>query len=516
MTTPSVPDADGSLAFRLRAISLRWLRHDYRERLLATVLLGGSLLRVRQYLHNRSLWVDESSLAINIIPRSVSRLFLPLDHDQGAPVGFLLLEKAAIAVFGPSEYALRLVPLLAGLLALFLFYPVFRRLVHPNAAFVGLVLFALAQPMIYYASEVKQYSTDSAVTLLLIGLAMAVVHRASSRIHLTVFCIAGAVTIWFSHAAVLVLAGIGSVLVLRSFVRSDHSGSARLLAVCSVWLVSFFALYRLSLTGLLENPYLTSFWRKDFMPLPPTSLADLKWFGSVFFFDVFEYPGGLAAAGLAAALFIVGAISLYRNKRLSFYMLVSPLIVTLIASGFHKYPFGDRLILFLVPLMLVIIGVGAERLRSLTHRSGPEVTIVVLAMLFITPLYSAVDSFVNPIDREEIRAVLDHVAARKSPNDVVYVHYGATPAFAYYESRYDFSENEVIQGLDFSNDWRAYQEEVDHLADLGRRTWVLFSHIQSGGEVNDKAAFLAFLAARSVQIDEVGEVGASAHLHVFR
>src|SRR5438128_686090 len=39
----------------------------------------GILLRFRQYLFDRSLWYDETLIALNIIARPVSRLIPPLD-----------------------------------------------------------------------------------------------------------------------------------------------------------------------------------------------------------------------------------------------------------------------------------------------------------------------------------------------------------------------------------------------------------------------------------------------------
>src|SRR5215207_11463259 len=77
------------------------------------IVLGG-LLRLRQYLTGRSLWSDEAMLALNIVNRNVSGLFKPLDYDQGAPIGFLLVEKISHLLFGRNEYSLRLFPLIAG------------------------------------------------------------------------------------------------------------------------------------------------------------------------------------------------------------------------------------------------------------------------------------------------------------------------------------------------------------------------------------------------------------------
>jgi hypothetical protein len=81
----------------------------------------GIVLRLIQYMINRSLWLDESFLALNIINRSFEQLFMPLDYGQVAPVGFLMVERLNVQLFGNNEYSLRLLPLIAGICSLFLF-----------------------------------------------------------------------------------------------------------------------------------------------------------------------------------------------------------------------------------------------------------------------------------------------------------------------------------------------------------------------------------------------------------
>src|SRR5689334_23171439 len=81
-------------------------------------VLFGALVRLVQYASNRSLWSDEAMLALNIVDRSYLELLKPLDYNQAAPPLFLWLEKLAVQLLGNNEYALRLVPLTAGLIAL--------------------------------------------------------------------------------------------------------------------------------------------------------------------------------------------------------------------------------------------------------------------------------------------------------------------------------------------------------------------------------------------------------------
>ena len=88
------------------------------------IVLLGSLLRLRQYLLNRSLWGDEASLAINLVTRNFSGLTQLLDYHQAAPVGFLFIEKLSILIFGNHDYVMRLFPLVAGISAIYLVYKI--------------------------------------------------------------------------------------------------------------------------------------------------------------------------------------------------------------------------------------------------------------------------------------------------------------------------------------------------------------------------------------------------------
>ena len=130
------------------------------------VVLGvGVALRIAQYLGGRSLWLDEYSLKQSIIGQPLAGLFGPLKNTQLAPPGFLVVEWIAVRVLGGHDWSLRLVPLLAGVFSLFLFEKLSRRYLKPTAALIALGTFALSDDLIYYASELKPYSSDLALGL---------------------------------------------------------------------------------------------------------------------------------------------------------------------------------------------------------------------------------------------------------------------------------------------------------------------------------------------------------------
>src|SRR4051795_3296331 len=100
------------------------------------VVLFGILLRLSRYIFDDSLYNDETSLSDNVLGRSFSGLLRPLSDSQAAPIAFLFSLKLTSFVFGPGEYALRLVPLLAGLVSMVLFYYLAKRVLDPVPALV--------------------------------------------------------------------------------------------------------------------------------------------------------------------------------------------------------------------------------------------------------------------------------------------------------------------------------------------------------------------------------------------
>ncbi len=502
--------------------SARWL---YTWRGLPWAILAlGALLRMAQYAADRSLWMDEAKLALNIVARSYGELAQPLDYDQGAPLGFLLLTRLAVSLFGPGEYALRLIPLLAGLAALPLFYAVAKRSLQPNAVPLALALFVLSSPLIYYASEVKQYSSDVAVTLALCLAALWFQSKPFTAGRVLIFGLAGAVAIWFSHPAVFVLAGIGVALAIAgrrnltpgpSPTRRGEltppslagKGAGGLGALALFWGASFLGVYWLSLANLGGNTELTDFWAGGFMPLGPTTA---KWLLRAFlglfndtlgltlsgFWGISDDEVQLSLAGIGALALIVGGVVLWRRRRDVLLYTMLPLLATVAASALGKYPFQGRMLLFAAPLLLLLIAAGAASLWFDRNRqaqpSGAVAAALLIGLLFLP--YSVYNGYhlVKPKTNEELKPVLAYMQARQQPGDAIYVYHSAQYAMRYYAPRYGLTEEDYVVGVWAREDWDQYLAELQALAGK-RRVWVIFSHLFVWQGTDEENVFLHYL-----------------------
>lgn len=122
-----------------------WTAPEKLYPLLGAVITGVLILiYFIQYLICRSMMLDESMLAFNIIRRGPLELLEPLDMAQGAPPLFLLLTDFLSQAFGHGEYVLRLIPLLSGCASVIFFY-LSARILFPGKLAYSLLSICLRQ-----------------------------------------------------------------------------------------------------------------------------------------------------------------------------------------------------------------------------------------------------------------------------------------------------------------------------------------------------------------------------------
>ncbi|HEY8965056.1 MAG TPA: hypothetical protein VIM58_01350, partial [Candidatus Methylacidiphilales bacterium] len=252
-------------------------RHDWGNLLLWALVGIGIALRLREYVFGRSLWLDEAMLANNVADRTFLGLLRPLADDQVCPVGLLFLFKAATVLFGATDYALRLVPLLSGIALLLTARPLLRDLGGVPGAALGLALLACNRQLIYFANEVKQYESEAAVVL---GVLLALHLYGKGRLSFGWLVGIGAAALFFAHTALFAVAAAGGVLLLDWLDGRAPEKRRRFLVAGGVWFFAAGAEYALFLRHAEGNGHLQGFWAEGFPPGIAAELAaNLAWIG---------------------------------------------------------------------------------------------------------------------------------------------------------------------------------------------------------------------------------------------
>ncbi len=476
----------------------------YSEIAVLAVILLGVILRVWQYSVNRAMWQDEAMLGLNIISRSYAELCQPLDNNQGAPVLFLWAERAVVDWLGVSEYSLRLVPLVFGVLSIGLFYVAARSLIGRRPSLLALALFSTSGTLIYYASETKQYASDVAVTLSLIIVIYWALRQSLNFSKGLVLALLGIISIWLSHPAAFFLAS-GMLLLLWTTMRGrNYKGIFHLLAIGLAWGASFVINYLVSLRHIADNSVLQNFWETSFAPFPPQSGADIVWYGRKGL-AFFVHPGGFELPVLIAILSMVGFVGLWKaSKKLILFILWLPLVFAWAASVLGKYPLVGRFMLFLVPSAILTISFGVFMLLQYTRRSSQWIAGVVAVFVFFQSTNLLAGSF--PQYREEIKPVLSYIEEHFLQGDQVYVYWAAKPAFLFYAN--DRFDSNYLFGLKSFRDPSAYIEDMRRVCGLSR-VWVLFSSVYG----QERMFFLGYLDKVGVKRDQIEEKGSSAYLY---
>ena len=408
----------------------------------------GVALRLAQLLANRSMSQDESMLALNILHRSFGGLFRRLDFLQGAPVAFLELQKVVVESVGKDELALRLLPFVAGTVAVLLILYLARLAVAPAAVPIVVVLFAASDPLIDWTTVAKPYALDVLLSVVLLWSGVSVLRSPDSPAVLVIFAVVSTLAIWISNPSVFTLAGISAGLIGGAVLRKEWRRAARFLAASLGWVASFvtFALTLLhNLSGLQDLECATCFGAgrsgvsggssaSSELHSLRASLGEFRYASGVpHFLDRGSNDVGLLVFVLALCFCIIGLYSLARKRRELVVMLVVPLILMLIAWALHNYPTLGRTQLFLTPSFLLAFGEGVvTAVRTASLAAARTVLAVCGGVVVVAIVAPSIQHLVKPRHYEEIKPALNHLSRLERAGDTVFVYYTAQYALAYY------------------------------------------------------------------------------------
>lgn len=336
----------------------------------------GLVLRALRYAQNLPLWSDECFLAVNFIQRGFLDLLGPLDNGQISPPLFLWIERAAVGLWGFSEFSLRLFPFVCGLASMVLFERFARLTLRGAPLLLAVAIFAVSVHPIRHAAEAKPYASDLLVSLAMATAAAAWLRERDRSRWLWALLGLLPASMALSNPSVFVAGGL--IIGLAAPVWRSRRWADRLALVCcaamlaGLFLTIHIGFGRLQSAGAIDG--LRRYWSADFPPMDdPLQLPG--WLVSAVSGSMMAHPGGGDRGESAATLLavIVGAAVLVRRRRGALLAcLLAPLGLNLLAAIFERYPFGGeaRLAQYAAPALCLLSGAGAAAVWELVRSEG--------------------------------------------------------------------------------------------------------------------------------------------------
>ena len=390
--------------------------------LIVVTILVGAMLRVTNLTYH-SIWFDEA-VSIRWATSSAPRIIevgMTLVEDRLPPLYYLLL-KGWVGLGGLSEFSLRYLSVVFGVLLIAVVYALGSRLFNRRAGLLAALLIALNPFLIWYSQEARMYALavllstfgvlcfilainappPSPPTLLLPWLALGLSALAGLYTHLYTGFLWPALALW---------------LLLNP----------RLLK--RVWLP-----FSLTMGGvlLLFLPLAQAIWRFSGESTPGDPLAD-AWGRALDLFRAFiiwqaPLPDRLEQwVTVVSGLFLLLGVVMALRSRGGWLVVVLLLMPFLIASALLLRSdlafFGQRYFIVMIPWIALLQAVGVGRLSAIGCRLSAIVGWAAAAGLLV--IFTAVPirgQWSVGAAKEAWRQTAAYMTAHVNPGDAVFIH----------------------------------------------------------------------------------------------
>ena len=399
------------------------------------------------FISNRPLFLDSLNLALNVVEGTFSDLSKPLKYQQSAPILFLYITKFFTLIFGSSEYTFRLLPLISGLACLGFFGSILNRFVQSKYAIIGIFWLGTHSIFIRYSTEFKQYITDAFVCAFLIWMALRI--KTLNKRNVLFIGLVGAVSIWMSMPSIFVLLGL---LFYYSLLQLKSQNSQYPILLLATWfLINFILEYYLILSPAIESDHMQNFHSNYFLQGKIWNLESIQHdFGLIESTLRIVVGKSTIAITTAMILIILSTYEFIKTKNSFGLLLVVPILAVFGASALGKYSLIERLMIFTVPLIMILILRGIQYVAFLLKTKSKWLKYMVFSIILLAFTVGIVQTqglkyFITPLEIEDNKSALIHIAQHKENTKTIVCSQFAYPAYSYYKS-YDINYTKLKLG----------------------------------------------------------------------
>ncbi len=456
-------------------------------KILWLIVFFGIIISITNLVYNRSLWGDEAMLALNISEKSYFQLLKPLEMNQVAPIGFLIAEKLLINLLGNHDWVFRIIPYTSFLLSILFLYKINQKVFNNEIiSLTSSILFVCNASIFYYSNEVKQYSSDTCISLLLIFTFIKNSEfKNTKQILITTFV--GIFSILFSNTTIITLLSLSFFNLSNSYNKEISINYKKTISLL-ICFFSFAIYYILFIKDHPTQKFMVDYWsaRKAF---PPENILSPEFRLFLFrktkmLFSSYSEFGNVWV--IIFVLFFIGIYFVYKKEK-RLILLILPLLCHFILSIFKLYPFETRMLLYTIPMISTFISFGLFYvINNLSRHTNPKALYIIPIVLFFLLIQV---SYSCPVKKEEIKPCLQFVNKEMLPGENIYVYYMANPAFQFYKNEYKSiskSSSTVIGNWHIHGCGKSFlglkqkKEEYINNEELIRikgRIWLLFTNV---------------------------------------
>ena len=251
---------------------------------------------------------------------------------------------------------------------------------------LAVAIFAVSFHPIRHSSEVKPYSADLLVAMILMVPAFAWLRNPSRTSRLWRLAAVSPFALVMSYPSVFIAGAVGLGL-MRAVWRSGRQAWIPFLGFGIAVLATTWLNFTFVANGQSQavKAWMQSYWEQSFPPRTGVG-PFLFWLAEKTTGSMLAYPGGGQNFGSTPTLLLMmlGAFVLWRGKTFAdLTILVAPFGFTLLAAVLHRYPYGGeaRTMQYLAPSICIMTGIGLDAILRAVSSWRMRERIVRLGMI---------------------------------------------------------------------------------------------------------------------------------------
>lgn len=391
--------------------------------MLVALTAVGLLLRLYNLGYN-SLWLDEAS-TLTFARQSLAGIWASTAGGEFNPPLFYWMEHIML-VFGDSEFLLRLLPALLGVLTIPIFYFVGATFRDKNTGIIAAALLTFAPFHIMYSQEARAY----APMLFFFALSLPFYFKALRTNDLSswiLFGILSSLAFWthfyaFVPVGILLLFGLAAQ---AGALREDLWRARNLLIGGLAFVLASLPLIIVTTGLFVERTAAAPTYGIQSLPIIYETVRQVSGYNEFVMI-------------LFLVLFVVGTAFVWRDNRqgalLLITMMVLPLIVSLLLST--SMPMLPRYLIYLLPFYFVGIAASYQALFTVFPEKKAIYLFIVVIMLLSVPFLA---SYYTEYQKNDWRGFSSALGENTAAGDIVVVMpgYMHQPLNYYYDNTTD-------------------------------------------------------------------------------